>query len=507
MRSPFCRRIPLYLALCSCTGVDGLWDPPAAGMGGASGGTPSEQLGSAGNAAVPLAGSGGASAGGAGAGAAGSSSGVADPAPIDATLSVDVSQRFQRLDGFGAAVAWYGEWLTGHPRKSELYDLLFRELGLDILRLRNVYRDSTDNFDPVAAELLSQATTSLGHAPRVLLTSWTPPGRLKASGDTECAGEASCTLKKQNGSFVYTEFGEYWRQALHAYAGIGVTPTWISIQNEPDFIPPSWEGCRFDPTEGTYPSYGKALEAVRASLQQDQLQVGFLGPEVIGLGGEKVQSYTTSLDLDLLDVVASHLYDGQNWRIPDSYISKMRGVATDMTVKPIFQTEFSIPGGGGAFETAWLIRNSLVELGASAYLHWDLIWTGKDGLISLENPGSQGAWQTPQGYAIRDAYYSLQHFAAFTDPGDVRVAATSARDELKPVAFSSEDGRRLTLVVLNTAQSTYQLRVEVPNVAIRGAELYRTSATERGQHVGALTAGQAFALPPRSISTVVLSAP
>lgn len=501
MRSPFRRRFALCLALCSCTGVDGLWDTSSAGAGGASGGLPGEQLGGVGGTGtVPAAGSGGANAAG-----AGGSPAIADPESLDATLSVDVSQSFQRLEGFGAAVAWYGEWLTGHPHRDELYKLLFRDLGLDILRLRNTYRDSADNFDPVAAELIPAATASLGHAPRVLLTSWSPPARLKASGKTDCAGETTCTLKKEDGAFVYAEFGDYWRQSLQAYAGIGVNPTWISIQNEPDFIPPSWEGCRLDPTEGAFPSYAKALDAVRASLEQSQIQVGFLGPEVIGLGGQKVQTYTSSLDLARLDVIASHLYDGQNWRIPDSYVTKMRGVATDMTAKPIFQTEFSVPGGGGAFEIAWLIRNSLVELGAAAYLHWDLIWTGEDGLVSIEHPSRQSSWQNPEGYAIRDDYYSLQHFAAHTEPGDVRVAAVSAQQDLKPVAFRSEDGKRITLVALNTGQSPYQLRLEVPNVSIQSGELYRTSSSERGTHVGSVAPGQTFTLPPRSIATVVLS--
>src|SRR5688572_14292490 len=397
MRLPARRRLAVCLTLFSCTGGD-LWDVPPAGAGGASGGS---QAALGGSTAQPTAGSGGSTGSDASAGASGST-GAPEPETLDASLSLDVSQRFQELEGFGAAVAWYGEWLTAHPRKHELYELMFRELGLDILRLRNVYRDTAEDFDPVAAELLTEATSSLGRAPRVLLTSWTPPARLKASGKTDCAGEPSCTLKKDNGSFVYAEFAEYWRQSLQAYAGIGVNPSWISIQNEPDFIPPSWEGCRFDPTEGEYPSYGTALAAVRASLDRDQIQVALLGPEVINLGNQKVQSYTASVDLDLLDVIASHLYDGQSWRIPDSYIPKMRGVATSMVNKPIFQTEFSVPGGGGAFETAWLIRNSLVELGASAYLHWDLIWTGEDGLISLEHPQRQAAWETPQGYSIRD---------------------------------------------------------------------------------------------------------
>jgi O-glycosyl hydrolase len=472
-----------------------LGNTPPATTGGAGGDTSGEQLGSGGNAAgssAALPGDGG-------------STGTSESAPIDATLTVDISRRFQVLEGFGASVAWYGDWLTAHPRKRELYDLMFRDLGLDILRLRNNYRDTSGDFDPVAAELVSEATSSLGHAPRVLLTSWSPPARLKANGKTDCSGEASCTLKQESGSFVYSDFGEYWRQALQAYASLGVNPTWISIQNEPDFIPPSWEGCRLDATEGTYPSYQKALAAVRAGLDRDQLRVGVLGPEVTGLQGDKLQSYVASLDLSLLDGIASHLYDGQSWRLPDSYLPEMRGVATQMGAKPIFQTEFSVPGGAGAFETAWLIRNSLVELGASAYLHWDLVWTGDDGLISIEDPKQIAAWQTARGYKIQDAYYSLKHFAAFTEPGDERVAAAAAEQAIEPVAFRSEDGRRLTVVALNTGQQTYRLRVDVPNVSVQGGDLYRTSASEHCQAIGSVVAGQPFTMPPRSIATIVFS--
>lgn len=60
------------------------------------------------------------------------------------TASVDISITYQTLEGFGAAIAWYDNWLTGHPNKSELYKTLFFDLGLDILRLRNQYRNSSN---------------------------------------------------------------------------------------------------------------------------------------------------------------------------------------------------------------------------------------------------------------------------------------------------------------------------------------------------------------------------
>ncbi len=47
------------------------------------------------------------------------------------------------MTGFGAALAYYESWLNAHPRKSEVYELIFGELSLDILRVRNAY-----GYDP-----------------------------------------------------------------------------------------------------------------------------------------------------------------------------------------------------------------------------------------------------------------------------------------------------------------------------------------------------------------------
>jgi len=54
-----------------------------------------------------------------------------------ATGEIQVDEKHQIIEGFGASVAWYEGWLTNHPNKSEIYDFIFCDLGLDILRLRN----------------------------------------------------------------------------------------------------------------------------------------------------------------------------------------------------------------------------------------------------------------------------------------------------------------------------------------------------------------------------------
>ena len=60
---------------------------------------------------------------------------------------------------------------------------------------------------------------------------------------------AGCTLAKVNGGYNYAGFAQYWYDSLNAYAALGVRPDFISLQNEPDFTPNGYGGCRFDPAE------------------------------------------------------------------------------------------------------------------------------------------------------------------------------------------------------------------------------------------------------------------
>jgi hypothetical protein len=57
---------------------------------------------------------------------------------VPAQVFVSFDRRFQVLEGFGAATAWFQDRITGDTPKG-IYEMLFPELGLDILRLRNRY--------------------------------------------------------------------------------------------------------------------------------------------------------------------------------------------------------------------------------------------------------------------------------------------------------------------------------------------------------------------------------
>jgi glucuronoarabinoxylan endo-1,4-beta-xylanase len=415
------------------------------------------------------------------------------------------------LEGFGGSIAFEIGLAVGNVPHG-LYQALFPDLGLDILRFRNRYQRSEAGDANLGqeVEILRRATEALGHRPKLLLSSWSPPAILKANGAERCLGNDNCTLKKENGQFVYGKFGDYWYESLKHYASLGLEPDYVTIQNEPDFIPPDWEGCKFGPVEtAEYPGYDRAIEVVHRRIANLPSPPKLLGPEVVGVHKNKVLNYVESMNLDLVYGVAHHLYEkGEDgvwdWRSPgpDSYVEPMKSAALAAGSKPLFQTEFQTDedkGTEGGFETAWLIHNSLVEEGVAAFFYWDLVWRPRGGLVSVD--GAR--------YTMRDQYYSLRHYARFTDPGDVRIGADSDSRDIRASAFSSAAGDRVTVVLLNVGSRQIDAQLSSGGFAVAHSAIYRTTyrpgTSEVWSELGSLPSTGIVPLPSRSVATVVLT--
>jgi glucuronoarabinoxylan endo-1,4-beta-xylanase len=433
-------------------------------------------------------------------------------------LTLDPNERHQVLEGFGASIAWHMQDIIGPTAPDGIYDLLFPALGLDILRFRNRYarsRPEDGNLDE-EVEILRRGTAALGHAPKIMLSSWAPPAALKADHHEDCHDNADCTLARENGAFVYDKFARYWADSLARYAQIGIAPDYVTIENEPSFIPPRWEGCKFEPTEtAQYPGFDRALVAVHDAIARMSPPLArppkILAPEVLGIHDNLLQNYIKPMDLGLADGVAHHLYQkGKDgiwvWRSPGpaAFIADMRAAAA-ATNEPLYQTEFQTDedrGIDGGFETAWLMHLSIVEEGVVAFLYWNLVWGGQGGLVSINDH---------KAFA-RDQYFAVRHYARFTEPGDVRVGMRSDAADVVASAFASPAGDRVTLVVLNTGSSDATIRVDPGAFPAARASAFRTvfrpGKSERWAAVwpeaGAALTGRTLALPPRSMATVVL---
>ncbi|MES2460170.1 MAG: glycoside hydrolase family 30 beta sandwich domain-containing protein [Armatimonadota bacterium] len=458
---------------------------------------------------------------------AASQSAPAIPAGKTVRATIDAGKTHQTIEGFGAATAYYQNWIAEHPNKKALYDTFFKGLNLSILRLQNVYRPTKGaDFAKNDADIVRGAQASLGKPIRILMSSWSPPADLKSTGQEKGGG----TLARENGAYVYDKFAGYWADSLGAYKKIGVTPTWVSIQNEPDWKA-DWETCLFQPSEtkddkgAEFAGYDRALDAVYRRFRT--IPGGapkLLGPETLGIGGQKVQNYLGAKDsapARQVAGVAYHLYYGGDHQAPDTFIPTLRGVRDAYPNKTRWMTEF---GRSDGFQTAWVIHNTLAEGDAAAYVYWAGIWPGKDTLINIDNPANPKAtWKLPNGFQPTDRYYGLKHYSNFVSPGYKRVTAGTSDPAIKMSAYLSPDKSRLVAVALNTSTTVaaklsltmrgftgtssaiYRSVLPPPPVTpTEGEKVGVSGPGERFRSLGRLPKGNTVTLPPHSIVTIVL---
>jgi glucuronoarabinoxylan endo-1,4-beta-xylanase len=410
--------------------------------------------------------------------------------------TIKAKETHQTMIGFGASIAWADDQLTAHPQKSQIYRYIFHDLGLDILRIRNTYRNNPTNFAPTFVEIVDSMDALSPQRPAILLSSWSPPATIKSNGDVQNGG----TLVKQNGKYVYGAFAQYWVDAINAYRASGINPDYVSIQNEPDFSA-TWESCLFDANESsTNAGYNHALDTVYKALQQMPSPPAMVGPEVLGIGYGEFQKYMQYfVNYNHFGGFAYHLYHGESDNVsdnhdPDLFIPNLSTIANAFQGKPIFQTEYD---RGDWFHTAWLMHNCLVYGNVSAYLWWELVWgSGGNPLIVMQS----------NTYTISKYYWAIRQYSKYIDSGYTRVTATVDADSLRISAFTDPDGKKLTVVVLNIGSQTQSMDFDMQNFSVESGIVFRTSDTESGDTVSNSYDGKAaLDFPARSITTLSFS--
>lgn len=408
----------------------------------------------------------------------------------------------QTVTGFGASLAFYEGWLNAHPNREEIYQAVFGELGLDILRVRTAYEYDPDMAGRVQ-EYVEASEQVRGTPIPVYATSWGPPGYLKSNGDRSNGGSLRYTIEDGQVMFDYAGFAQWWKGALDEYAAHGIYPRYITIQNEPGWSAP-YESCLLSPTENinatdTIAGYNRALQAVHDTLQTREQRPLIFGPESIGIGYNNVERYVDALDISLLDGISHHLYHGVDENDPyaSTDFAKVGNYHPEL---PHFQTEYS---RGDWFALAGLIYKSFLDEGVEAYFYWDLIWGESGGLITLEFPWERNRWTDPsKGYIINPEFYTFKQFAAFIHPGWMRTDLSLSEANAAALAFVSPSRDSAACVVINRSSTdSLSIRMGLQGYLIRESGVYTTSETDACLYRGAL-ADSLLVLAPRSIATV-----
>jgi O-glycosyl hydrolase len=467
-------------------------------------------------------------------------------AAFTANASFSFATANQTILGFGGAEAFYGNYLDNHPNESQIMSALFdpvQGLGITFLRLQNNYYNystSNPNFDPDNIKLFTAAQTALGSAPTVLLSSWTPPANLKSNNSIDgctIVTNGNCTggfgtlaqVPAPGTGYNYAGFGQFWLTSLQAYAAQGLTPDYISIQNEPDF-PASYVACVFNPTEApdnlygstqSYASYGKAFDAVYQAINTSSVVSipKMVGPEAFTVAN--APALLTEVPTNEIAAVAHHLYGVSSTNgNPSGNLAAETTLATDYPTQLKFETEYyQIP----AFDNAIQIHNALTVADDNVYVYWGLTWpstlangisTDQGGLLYIDNPfAARSTWAYPSGWTYNDAYYAMKGYSFFIRPGYIRYNATATNPNEDVSVYRSPDTKTTVIVLLNTSTTTTDtVGLNLTGITYTNSAVYRSSFgtpitsanAERWNSLGAYTAA-GISMPPQSEVTVVLT--
>lgn len=428
------------------------------------------------------------------------------PAESFYKVTVNPAVTFQEMIGFGGALTWYCDRVTSSPRKEELYDLMFNDLGMDILRLKNWYypinypeNKSTDqmevswfkqHFD--ATNILFDVAKQRDPNMKVLFSSWGPPSSLKSNGSLY-----EGTLKKNdNFEFIYDEFATYFEDVLN---NITFNPDYLSFQNEPSYTNPNWETCEWRPTEtAVFPGYDTAFDLIYDKIKDKPNPPVMIGSESANLGNSNFgNTFSTFADRLInknhLGMHAYHPYNLNESSTTANMEVSLR-VLEGYQERPNMMTEYS---GMSWFKTAQFINRALYIANSSAYIYWELMWA-QDTEFAMIQVSSTG------NYVVTPFYYLIKHYSKHISAGYQRIDLATEFASIDAVSFINPAGNKVVCVLLNPLSTSLDIKIDVANHTNKSVSGWQSTVSDHYVVMPDLGPDNIIKLIPNSVTTIVL---
>ncbi len=398
------------------------------------------------------------------------------------TLTVDGTQRYQQIDGFGVNIN-SNQWENG--ALAPVLDTLIDTVGIKTWR---VIVESHENWEP--SPTAGSGPIDWAYYDRLYETPkfqslWAVLGYLAQRGQQQVFLNVMGGVPDSLGrSEIRPNAEDRWVEMIASLIAYGrqtkgLPIAAISPMNEVDIGFP--EGPRVDPAQ-----YVRLLRKLSAKLDDLGLgDVAFVPPDIASPGRAAAYFGPLLSDPTLMAKIAHlSLHDyGGNTGNAAALIA-----ASAYPDRNLWVTEFSAPCGGcdtgsqsadqwdfAAGTVDQLI--SYLEQGAASALIYD----GYDSVY--EHHQSIGHWgllaYDPAGrtYTPRKRLYAAAQADRFTGPGMTRIGATSSDGELDAVAFSDPSGA-LTIFGHNRAAAPVTLRGALTGLpAVASLSLFQTTPT------------------------------
>jgi glucuronoarabinoxylan endo-1,4-beta-xylanase len=420
-------------------------------------------------------------------------------------ITINPAVTHQEMVGFGGALTWYSPMMTNTANKTKIADLLFSDLGIDIIRFKNWYYPdgypgvtTTTTMSDDGSKVHWDATNQLYTLAKtrnpdikILLSSWGPPAALKSNNNTRQG-----TLDKdENGNFVYDAYAEYWADV---FDNLPFNPDYLSIQNEPTYLNSGWTTCQWAAAETTsLPDYHIAFDKVWDKIKDRTNPPVMIGPE-----SQDVPTFAAFANVlknkAHCGMLAYHPYNINSGTSSDAINQSLSSIGA-FTTKPNIMTEFS--DNLNWFNTAAFIQTALTKANSSGYIYWKLVWEKPDSgtdaaIISITNSGA---------YTVTPFFYLVKHFSKYIDAGYKRVDATTSAANLIVSSFKNVAGDKITLIIVNKSTGKITIDPTITGKTITAVEGYQSKVNSYYKTIEGLTADKDVELPGESITTLVLT--
>ena len=387
---------------------------------------------------------------------------------------VDETQTYQLVEGFGASFtdsAGYllNEVATALVRSNAMYNLFTRNgsgIGVsfvrnpmgasDLARTQYSYDDlptgQTDTnltsfsiaHDQADIIPLVQQALQLNPQLTIMANPWSPPGWMKTSGSM-VGGSLLASM--------YPSFAQYFVKYIQAYQAAGIPTHYISLQNEPLYVPGDYPGMSMDAAAQLTVLRDYVLPALAASNVTARVLVydhNWDRPDY----PETIFSDATVLGSSQVGGIAWHGYGGTP--------GVMTTLANQYPTKGDYLTEHSGEVGfGDAVKNDFEEITQVMRNWGRAYVKWSLALDENhgphDGGCSTCNPlvtinSTSGALT----YDIE--YYTLGHFSKFVLPGAYRVYSGNAAGVISAVFVNPDNSKVLVAFNDTTSSNTFQVQ-------------------------------------------------
>ena len=420
--------------------------------------------------------------------------------PVDTTAAVDFGIAKQTIRGFGGAAAWYYSRMSD-DRLNVLFGTSVPDsLGLDILRLRiapATWNASSQTADTTqwTAELANGAAVQ-ARGGLVFASPWSPPASMKIVNTDRTNALYSGRLDPAK----YSDYAHYLNAYIRYAATQNVNLYAVSLQNEPDWDPQTYESCLWSADEMRSFAGGYGAASVSGTTTR------LIAPESF----YSSQATTDTLLADPaaaanISIIGGHLYGGT-----PSYPGSVEKLGKDAWMTEHYLDSVNKTSSSTSWQTsiddavamAKEIHDGLTLSQYNAYVYWWLVSSNDSTPTGLISTGNK-----PTYFGI-----GMKHFSYFIRPGYVRYESTSIPQKgVRVSAFgtpSASSSGKVVIVLVNENGSSVNLTTSINpgGRTLTSLTPYLTTATATFAQQPAISVNvNAFSisLPAKSITTLV----